>query len=283
MQLSQLFVQNAQGAVLPLPLEDNSAGFSVQEIDGLDPVKATLVSSSFANMDGAQYHSSRREPRNLIVKLGFDPDYSKQDVESLRRQLYSFLMPKSNASFTFRMFDKFAADFASAQLDLEISGYVESFDAPLFTRDPGADLSVMCFDPDFVDPRVIEVDGETVSNLTETLVTYAGTVDTGVIFTIMPDRDLDAFTIYHRPPDQTLWTIDFQYPMVAGDILTISSVPGNKYVVLTSGGVQTPVLYALSPQSAWHALSPGDNHIRVYAAGAPVPYKFTYTNRYGGL
>ena len=283
MLLSQLFVQNAQGQVLSLPLEDNSNGFSVKEIKGLDPVKATLVSSSFANLDGAQYHSSRREPRNIIVSLGFDPDWTKQDVEGLRRQLYSFLMPKLNAQFTFRMFDKFADDFLDSQLDLEISGYVESFDAPLFAKDPGADLSVMCFDPDFIDPRTVEVDGMTVSSLVETKVTYTGTVDTGVIFTLMPDRDLDAFTIYHRPPDQTLWTIDFQYPLVAGDILTISSVPGNKYVVLNHAGVETPVLYALQPTSAWHALSQGDNYIRVYAPGDPVPYKFTYTNRYGGL
>ena len=35
---------NAQGELLSLPLDDISNGFSVEDIDGLDPVKATIVS-----------------------------------------------------------------------------------------------------------------------------------------------------------------------------------------------------------------------------------------------
>ena len=74
MLLKTLKVTNSRGFTLDLPLEDISGGFIVKGIEGLGPVKATLVSSSFANMDGEQYHSSRRKARNLIVKLGLDPD-----------------------------------------------------------------------------------------------------------------------------------------------------------------------------------------------------------------
>jgi hypothetical protein len=121
-------------------------------------------------------------------------------------------------------------------------------------------------------------------NLTESVLTYDGTVDTGVLFTLRPDRAVDAFTIYYRPPDQTLHTVDFSYPMVAGDILQISSVLGSKYVTLTHGGVESSVLYAVTPQSDWLTLQPGDSSIRVYADWSfLIPYSIEYTNKYGGL
>lgn len=283
MLLQQLAATNSRGVVLDLPLGDNSSGFSVKEVRGLDPVKANIVSSSFANMDGEQYHSSRREARNIIVTLGLDPNLAEQDVESLRRELYNYFMPKSATSLTFSMYDRFATNILLQKLALFIDGRIESFEAPLFEQNPEATLSIMCFNPDFVDPRVVEFDGSSVADLTETTLAYDGTVDTGIVFSIMPDRALTAFSIYHRPADQTLRSVDVQYPLAAGDILTVSSVRGDKYARLLSGGVETSVLYAVSPQSAWLELQPGDNDLRIYADGAPVPYKITYTNKYGGL
>ena len=61
MLLSEVTVVNSRGLQLNLPLSDISGGIVVRNIDGLDPTKATLVSSGFANQNGEQYHSSRRE------------------------------------------------------------------------------------------------------------------------------------------------------------------------------------------------------------------------------
>lgn len=283
MLLNALEVTNSRGSVLILPLEDILAGLRVKGIEGLDPVKATLVSSSFANQDGEQYHSSRRESRNIKISLGLEPDYGVAAVKDLRDQLYNFFMPKSFITCKFKMLDKFAVSVFKEELDLEIDGRIETFDSPLFTKDPGADISVMCFNPDFEDRNPIVVNGMTVADLTESELEYVGTIETGVEFTIMPDRALTDFTIYHRPPDGTLRTTDFSYPLAAGDVLTITSVIGSKSVILTSGTVETSVLYAVSPQSAWLELQPGTNNLRVYAEGAPIPYIIQYTNKYGGL
>lgn len=283
MLLKKLSVTNRRGDTLDLPLSDISAGFIVKELEGLGPVKATLVSSSFANMDGEQYHSSRREARNILVKLGLDPDYSVESVYSLRDQLYNFFMPKTKAKLHFNMFDKFAESVLDQEYNFEIDSRIESFEPSIFTNEPGVDLSLMCYDPDFVDPEPVIFGGTTVSDLTEMVHTYQGTVETGVLFTILPDRDLPEFTIYHRPPDETLSTVYFSEPLIAGDKLEISSVLGSKYVTLTRGGVESAVLYGLSPQSNWLELHPGDNNLRVYEDGAPVPFTFEYVTKYGGL
>ena len=288
MRLSSIKVTNAQGSQLEFPLEDPSGGFIVRDIQGLGPVKATLVSTSFANMDGGQYHPSRRETRNIVLTLGLEPDYAVSDVHTLRKLLYSFFMPKTEGTLEFHLFDKFTEDLFAQTKDLTIDARIESCEPSIFTKDPAMDVSMLCYDPDFVDLTGVTVNGSTVSDLTESVVTYEGEVDTGVIFTLRPDRVLNDFTIFHRPPDGTLVTIDFSYPMLVGDVVEISSVPGSKYVRVTRAGVQSSILYAVSPQSGWLTLQPGDNHIRVYATDTatpyrPIPYTIEYTDKYGGL
>lgn len=282
MLLSALDAINSRGSVLSMPLGDISGGYSVKNIDGLGPVKATLVSTSFANMDGEQYHSSRREARDIKLSLGLEPDWAIEDVKAVRDRLYNFFMPKSSVTLKFELFDRFA-NLLDNKLNVQIDGRVETCDPDIFTQEPAVEVNIRCFDPDFVDLQQVVYSGSTVPDLTESMLTYDGTTDTGVLFHIRPARALDAFTIYYRPPDQTLRTIDFTQPLAAGDVLTISSIPGDKYVTRTRAGVDTALLYGVSPQSDWLTLQPGDNALRVYASGAPVPFDITYTNRYGGL
>lgn len=283
MLLKSLKVTNSRGSTLNLPLEDISAGFFIKDIEGLGPVKATLVSSSFANLDGAQYHSSRREARNLVIKLGLEPDYSESSVRELRTKLYNFFMPKTKAKLEFSLFDKFSESVLTQYLDLQIEGRIEAFEPDIFSKDPAVDMTLLCFEPDFIDPEPVVVEGSTVDDLTEFALEYSGTAETGVKFTIMPDRELTEFTIYHRPPDESLRTLYFEHPLVAGDEVEISSIIGSKYVILTRDGVESHILYALSPQSNWIEIFTGENDFRVYAEGDPVPFKIEYTNKYGGL
>ena len=127
MILDSFKVTNARGSVLNFPLDDPSQGFIVRNIEGLGPVKATLVSTSFANMDGGQYHSSRREPRNIVLTLGLEPDYAMMSVADLRKQLYQFFMPKSQSTLDFHLFDKFAENLLEQTKELTIDARIESF------------------------------------------------------------------------------------------------------------------------------------------------------------
>lgn len=274
--LTQVEVRTDQGALLTLPLQDVSQGLIVEDIQGLDPVKATIVSSSFAQLDGEQYQSSRREKRNLIIKLALEPDYAVGSVQGLRNLLYQFFMPKSRVRLRF---------FSVDQPTVDIEGRVETFVAPKFTKEPSATMSILCFDPDFRTPTPVIVPGTTVASGLETTHNYLGTVETGFVFRLMVDRNISEFTIYHRPSDDSLRALEFQAPtpMIAGDVLTISTQPGNKYATLTRAGIDTSILYGISPQSNWINLFPGPNKLRVYAEGAAVPYSIEYTTKYGGL
>lgn len=275
MSVNKLEVRTGLGMLLSLPLDDYSNGYVVEDIAGIDPVKATLSSSTFANLSGAKFQSSRRETRNIILKVKIEPNYATQTVWDLRMNLYSFFESETVVDLRF---------YLDSGLTVDIQGRVESCESPPFSDEPRATVSIVCFDPDFLGlaPVVID-DKETVEDLDEFIIHYEGKVPTGIQFVLDVDRTLTEFTIYQRPPDNVLRQLDFAAAMVDNDVLTINTVPGNKFITLTRTGVDTSLLYGMTPQSKWIMLMPGDNHFRVYAVGAAIPFTITYTPRYGGL
>lgn len=273
--LSLVEVRTNQGTLLSLPLEDISDGLGIADIDGIEPVDAVLVSSSFAGLDGEQEHSARRGKRNITMKLLLEPDYATVSVWDLRKRLYEFFMPKSQVNLRFYVDD---------DLTVNINAKVESCVPKVFAQQPEANISLICYDPNFVAMEPLELDGDSTSDSTETLIDYPGSIEAGFLFTFNIDRTVTEFTLYHRAPDNTLSQLDFAGSLEAGDVLTISTVPGSKFATLTRDGSDSSLVYAVSPQSSYVQLKPGgDNYIRVYATGDPIPYEITYTPLYGGL
>ena len=272
--LNMVDVTNEANATLSLPLEDIGNGYRIKSIDGLDPTKATIVTSSLANMDGDKYQSSRREKRNIVIKLGFD---TSMNVRNLRNGLYPFFMTKTNVRL------RFYSD-EDDMFFVEIYGRVESFESPLFARDPEATISIVCANPDFYEPEPVAWHGDTTPFSTQMLVTYLGSIETGIRMTMNVDRALPAITLHHRTTvDGVQNDLVFNKALIAGDVLNISTVPGDKGATLTRAGVESSVLYGITPASDWTTLFPGNNYIRISSGGAPIPYTIEYTNKYGGL
>jgi len=277
--LNKVDVITAQGDVLELPLDDDSEGYTVRDIDGTDPVKAVIVSSSFANVDGEQFHSTRREARDLIFKLVLEPGGNNGTGRQLRNNLYKYLMPEMTV--TLRFYDD--------EMDVEfvdIQGVVESFDCPLYVPEIEATIGIRCLLSDFyeIDSRVVE--GFTTNDVIETVIDYSGTVETGILFNITMDRAVPEFMIYHRSANNTLSALEFEQALSAGDTLDISTVSGAKSLTLTNDvDGSKSILYGMNPTSNWIQLFPGRNYIRVFIddLGAPIPYTIEYTTKYGGL
>lgn len=273
--ITKVDITSAQGGFISLPMENVVTGFPVQSIEGLDPVKATLVSTTFAQQNGAQYQGGKREPRNVKFTLGIEPNWAADEtVRSLRSQLYAALMPMSSVMMEFTMMDG---------LVVNIEGVVETFESTLFAKDPTVDIVVVCFDPDFVEPTIVELEEDTVSTSTMTNFVYEGTVETGVLIELAVDRTITGFTIYHTSSDGVPRSMLVSASLVAGDLVSISTVPGNKYATLRRAAADSSILYGVAPQADWFQLLPGDNSLRIELAGAAIPYTVSYINRYGGL
>lgn len=272
--LTKVEVTNRRGNVLALALEEDDNPYQINEIEGLEPVKATLVSSSYAGSDGEVFQSARRGARNIKIKLDLDPDFINNDYTSLRQNLYLFFATKSEVKLRF---------YSSTGLYVDIVGTVEDFSSPLFAQDPTVDISIMCFKPDFVDARMVTVEGFTVDDETSIPIDYPGNIEAGIVVTLNVDRVMTEFTIYSVDEGGNILQLDFDGALEDGDQLVISSLKGAKGITLIRDAISSSFLYGRSAQSNWIELTEGINNFRITASGDPVPYILEYVVRYGGL
>jgi len=272
--VEKLEVTNARGNVLTLFVEEDDGPYQVADIEGLDPGKASLVSSRYAGVDGEVFQSATRPARNIKIKLDLDPDFDSATYESARNDLYRWFMPKAKVKQRY---------YLSSGLHLNIEGIVESNDSPMFEEDPDVTISLMCYDPDFIDDRIISVDGMTVATTENTEIDYPGTVEAGTVLTLHVNRSVSEFAIYNVDEGGGIQQLNFSGALLNGDSLVISSLEGNKGITLTRAGVSSSFLYGRTTQSSWIKLFEGLNQFRVYAVGDPIPYTLEYRVRYGGL
>lgn len=260
-----------------LPLV-GSSGITVRDIEGLDPVAATLSTSSKAQQDGADPQNSRRDTRNIVMTLGMEPDWASQSVASLRSMLYDYLMTKANVNLGF---------YVDSDLFATSAGQVESFDAPLFTQDPQAVASVICYDPDFYGFPV-EIDGATRTDQVPTSIDYPGTSEAGVIFSILlAGQYMTDVSIYNTTPSNVVQKMTIEGNFVPGDNLVINTIPGQRAVTLVRAGLPSSALTNLTSEQ-WLSLEKGTNFFRAIgeASGGisgPIDYVLKYTPKYGGL
>lgn len=274
--LTRVDVTNSTGGTLTLPMAAHNPGYVIKSIDGLGPVKATITSTSMAQVDGSQKQSARRDIRNITAKLGFSPDYRANTIHSLRQALYNYLLPKSDVVLGFYIDDV---------LTMLSSGTVEDLDdTSRFSADPEMDLSVICYDPDFTAPASIRTTGSTVNTTTTVAVPYAGSSECGVIFTLNVNHSITGFTLYMTHQDNTQQKLDVTgISLVSGDVVTVNTIPGSKGIMLNHSGTKTSLLYGVDPASQWLTLKNGANVFRCTAATTGIPYTLDYTAKYAGL
>lgn len=274
--LTSVQARNAAGTVLTMTLDDITDGIILEDVEGLQPVKALISSSNFALLPGAVFQNARREPRNIVLKLGLEPDVSTS-VETLRAQLYNFFMPPSSVNLRFITDEK----------TVEIDGIVEDFISPLFTKEPTVNIPIVCMDPDFRGMTDVEVEGDTVTSLTSyTEVPYVGTIECGIHVELLVNRTISQFTVNNTAGDGLLQQLAWEsFDLVDEDIVRINTIPREKYarVEFHDDHTEVDVLYAVSLGSRWPVLKPGTNQFRIFASGDPIPWVLTYRPRYGGL
>ena len=260
---------------LTMPFTDVSGGIRIAKIDGLDPVKATIVSSSFVDLDGSQFETARRESRDIVLSLDLDPEYQYMSVSDIRRRLYQIFMPKNEILLIFQ-------DDTGAQF--QINGIVETFASDIFTKDPNVAVGIMCPDPNFFQPGDIQFSITSSSSDVDNVIHYDGDIPAGMFFTATANVASSSFTIYQNLPGGLTGAFDFSLDLEAGDYVDVTTTPGAKSIVVNRGGVDSSGLNGLSPYAAWTMLYPGDNHIRVYSpTGGSVTVDFTYQLFFGGL
>lgn len=269
-------VASESGDLLTFPLTQPASGLILTGMDGLDPGKATLVASDYAQQDGQKFHNARRGSRNILMGITLDPRFGGGSVRELRKQLYQVFMPKSKVDLTFHL---------EGSIQYKISGVVESLDAPTFGQKPAALVSIICHDPDFYDPTPHVQGAEAYSTLVENLVAYGGDVPAGYQIELQVNGGVtsNGFTVYHRLPNTEVTTLEFSAALQGLDIVQINSTPGEKSATLIRGSTATNIIAGISPSSVWPKMAPGDNYVAVIVTGDQFYYEIQWVDKFGGI
>lgn len=279
--LTLLEVFSPRIATAPIPFVSQAVEedqIQIRNIEGLGPVAANVNTSKIGSMDGEVYLGSSVGKRNIVITIGINPHWT-QSVADIRQMLYMQFMPKSAVRLR----------FTSTHLPtVDISGYVESFEPNIFSRDPEYQVSIICPQPDFVaiTDTVVTSSTDPLGSSAVVAINYAGTVETGFLLSVSKGAGTNYTGPVHvimSSPGEKPFVFN-QLTLSGTETLKINSVSGKKFAKLTYS-TATPeknVLGLVSPASIWPTLEPGSNYIGVYYQAGNL-WEVRYRARYGGL
>lgn len=264
----------------PLSLPIGTGGrFPIVFIDGLNPPSAEVSTHKYASLPGERFSNSKANMRNIVLTVDLIPDYrgSINSVTQLRAELYSYFQPGKEVSLEFD-------DTILGKLS--ISGYVETFEAPLFVKDPGAQISIVCPDP-YLESDIQQTSTHVINNDTPAIIQNNGDVNVGVNLELSVGVTSEPVEIIFGPDGTSIrnyMTFNTTITNLGGIYLT--SIVGEKSAVLESTGGTTNLYPYLTLSAGWIELVPGSNFVQINAGRNPSTSHYLtlkWKERYLGL
>lgn len=301
--IKSIKVTNPKGESLVLDLfHPEKSGLIVRSISGLGPPKANINSTDLATADGALYSSARASTRNIVFNLQF---MFAPTIEDSRQLTYKYFPLKKLVKI----------EVETDNRSLETSGYVESNQPDIFSKEETTQISILCLNPFFYDPNPSVTQFATVTptfefpfsnesisesliefgtiNLdTRSTIDYVGDVDTGVLITIHALGSVSGFLTIYNIETQEKMVIDLAKIKTligkdygSGDDIIISTVSGDKYVQVLHDGKYTNAIAAIEKLADWFQVSVGRNifNFTVTKGIENLVMSFSYRNAYGGI
>ena len=301
--IKSIKVTNPKGESLVLDLfHPEKSGLIVRSISGLGPPKANINSTDLATADGALYSSARASTRNIVFNLQF---MFAPTIEDSRQLTYKYFPLKKLVKI----------EVETDNRSLETSGYVESNQPDLFSKEETTQISILCLNPFFYDPNPSVTQFATVTptfefpfsnesisesliefgtiNLdTRSTIDYVGDVDTGVLIMIHALGSVSGSLTIYNVETQEKMVIDLAKIKTligkdygSGDDIIISTVSGDKYVQVLHDGKYTNAIAAIEKLADWFQVSVGRNifNFTVTKGIENLVMSFSYRNAYGGI
>ena len=258
----------------------NDDPVQILNIDGLGPVSSDISTSPFATGRGELYQGASTGKRNIVLTLGFNPNWEDQTISSLRQLLYKYLLPEQWTRLRF-----FSDDLPT----VDITGIVETFEPNIFSQDPEIQVSILCPKPDFIDVDVTFITGIVDDGSDEFEIDYIGTVATGFEFRVRSSLELEAYSgdlIIRNQHVKGAQAFQALSVTVNPDMyFAMNTVRSTRWVrsVVIDEDLSINILAKMATNSIWPELSPGENLISVEAEASGQQWVLAYFNRFGGL
>lgn len=277
-----LAVTNFLGDRIRLELgKPENTGFLIKSITGLGPVKANVNTTEVATNDGSMFNSSRLSQRNIVIQMVFVNSIYGEDIEEIRQKSYKYFPIKKNVELVIETDNRY----------VRTTGYIESNEPDIFSKEEGTQISIICPDPYFYSASE---DGDNVTDFysidpmfefpfsnesltepllvfseiqikTEGVITYSGDSEIGVMIYIHAIGPAEHINIYNTETREvmTIDTVKLEKltgrGLIAGDDIIINTLKGEKSITLVRSGVSYNILNCLDKNTDWFTLVKGDN------------------------
>lgn len=286
----KLTFENDLGDTLVLtPDGDLSSPYSLNDIDGLNPPKATINTSQLALVDGAQFNSSKLNMRTINVAFTINSDAAENRVN-----VYKVLKTKHSVKI----------GYESDTRDVCIDGRVESIDVGYMASPQVVSAAVLCPYPYW---RAAQ---DVVSELAQVHATFhfafASTAEPQLVFgyidplasiAIANDGDVETgivVELYARGTVENPRIVDYitndyiqlNTTMREADLITIDTRMGHKTATLLRDGVTTSVFNTVASGSTWLQLAIGGSIYTYTASGGTetgLMVSIRHTDTYEGV
>ena len=254
---------------------DNDDKYFVKSVTGLEPPPRNVAIASTAGWGNFQGVTS--EDREVVALIGLNPDWDKGETPGLLRanletMLYTGYDPRVDIQLFSGIFP-ICHEF----------GYVSNFEASIFDANPAVQITFTMLNPTFRAFTPISYAKEDLSE-TNPDIYNTGTAETGFQFGVKFTDDMNGW--YIKQTENQSIGMTFDHAFNDGDILTVSTIPGQKYVHLKKHrGKVKNMLSILTTDSEWIQLHPGHNHFVVPKKLAKWDWKgpLSFTSRYAGI
>lgn len=253
---------------------DSTSEFRVTDIQGLGPVKAEIATANMPLDPGGVYLSSDAGQRNIVLTLEYAPNWEENStVASLRQQLMSVYMPKNKVEIEIMM------DGALYTID----GVVETFEPVIFAKLPSVQISIICPRPYFRNAWSSSTYVLPVQEGNLFTVPYDGLVSTGFELSFRCNLGRTGMLFNGEPWDGMNYMAIEGFQFLVDDIVRISSVAGNRYVLLERNSNISNLLGWFGGSLIDTQLVNGLNYFTFNEAPWFTDVTLSYDTLYGGL
>lgn len=281
--LNAVTVTNHLGDSLTMELRNpEKSGFLITSITGIGAPKADIHVTDLAAIDGGYYNSARAGNRNIVFGIRFFSE-DNTNIEALRQKTYKYFPIKRNITLRFEADNRIG----------EISGYVESNEPNIFSKEEDCQISVICPYPYFYDasgngvqtirfsstiPAFQFVYSNELTSENEysdkearrhTLFSeysishrhvfvYSGDADTGMEIILSANGSVINPSFYNATSGEQIY---LNTTMRSGDQIVIDTTRGNKNIRRIRNGKYSNIINTMARSSLWPTLWQGENDI----------------------
>lgn len=250
-QITSLLVRGLGDVSLPFAGEVGSdmGLYVIKQIDGLDPPDQTLAIAKTAS--GGKYQGKESAAREIVALISLSPG---EDPKTLRNNLHTMLNTGYNPKVTIFL-------MAGLAVVGTVDAYVTRFQSAMFVKDPVVQITFEMLNDKFKAPAARSYPASVLSE-TYPDIYNDGTAESGFQFAVKFTDDMAHWYLRVAEDDSIGMTFDKAFN--TGDILTVSTIPGQRYVHWNkAGGTVQNKMGILRDDSEWIAIHPGHNHFKV--------------------